>query len=224
MQAGEAMINRSEREASIYVEFIQNYIDDSLSLFHEKCAEDIEYAFSKVKLNALYERELNQMVSSQILQSYTAFIDKLTNDINNQLCKYFNLEDGFFTKPDRYDIYRYHIDFIVLKEFYNTEIISDAAEKLINKTLDFTCLDKIHTSAVKKFVDPLSVGGLFLSSLGLDSSTHRDRKRQQIYKVFKGISKNINIRTKKVLIKQYSELIYHIVEQNQKISLFQQAI
>jgi hypothetical protein len=225
MKAGEAMINRSEREASIYVEFIQNYINESLSLFHEKCSKDIEYALSKVKLNTLTKRELNQIVSSLIVQPYSAFIEKFTNDINNRLCDYFHPEqDEFSPQSGIFDIYGHHIDFIVLKEFYNTEIISDVAEKLINKTLDFTCLDKIHNSAVKKFVDPLSIGGLFLSSLGLDSSLHRDRQRQQIYKVFKGISKNINIRTKKILIRQYSEIIYNMAEQSQQISLFQQAI
>lgn len=218
-------IGISTIEASIYVEYIQNYISDTFSKFQEKCALEIQRTSSDINFNALSPKALKQMVNIKIVQPYTTLIEELTKDIDNSLYEYFEIIQGQFSiQPVDDHIYDYHINNKLIKEYENTEKISVLIEKLINKTLDFTCLDQMQTPLIKKFVDPISVGSLFMSSLGLDSSILRSGYKEGLCKTLKGISKNINIRAKNSLLKQYTALIYQIIDDNQVIYTNEQAV
>lgn len=217
-------IGISKIETSIFIEYIRNYISDSLSEFHDNCSRTIERTSSGINLSA-FKRDFNRIVSMQIVQPYTAFIEQLTSDINRKLCEYFGLEQGdLIIQPLDCHIYEYRIDCNLVEEYGKTEMLSRIMEKLINKTLDFTCLDQMKNPVIKTFIDPLSVGSLFMSSLGLDSSILRERHRQEFCKVLKGIGKNISIRIGNHFLKQYTNLIYQIMEENQEVSSYEQAI
>jgi hypothetical protein len=210
-------------EASIFVEYIQNYINDSLSGFHEKHAREIDS--SVISFNALSPKALKKLVDFQVVQPYTAFVGNLATDLNLKICEYFGLEPNqFFTLSFDNNIYRYNPNGRLISEYDKTEKLSGLMEKLINKTLDFTCLNQMETPIVKKFVDPLSVGSLFMCCLGLDSSIQREKSRNELCKTLKGIGKNISIRAKNFLSKQYATLIYQLIEENQEIFYDEQAI
>lgn len=205
-------------EASIYVEYIQNHIIDSFSKFHQKCVKEIEHTSSEIYYNAS-QKALQQMVNLQIVQPYTAFLDNLTNDINMQLSEYFGLNQGEVSiQPVEYSIYDYNLNYNLIEEYTKTKKLSELMEKLISKTINFTCLDHIQTPIIKNIISSLSVGSIFMSFFGLDSNAHKAALKQELCNVLKGIGKNINVRYKTLFLKQYSFLIYQIMEHIQKSS------
>lgn len=218
-------IGLSKIEVSIYVEYIQNYINDSLSGFHEKCAGEIKRNSSVKAFNALSRNALMNMTYSQVVQPYVVFIENLVIDINNKLCEHFDLEQSeISTLSFDGHIYDYHLNCELIREYGKTEKLSMSMEKLINKTLDFTCLNQMQAPVIEKIIDSLSFGSLFMSIFGLDSSIHRAENKLELCKVLKGIGKNINIRVGNLLKKQYAALIYQFMENDQEDFSYEQVI
>lgn len=201
-------------EANKYIEYIQNYISDSLSEFQENYVKEIENTVYRIKLNSLTDKALKQIVDIEIVSPYISFAEKLTKDLDEKICEYFDFEENeFTTQPMDCSIYSYKLNSKLFKEYERTENLSGVMEKLINKTIDFAFLDKVKTPYLRKFIDPLSVGSLFMSSLGLDGNNRRIKHKEELCKILKGISKNIILRTRKSLLIDYSKLIYQIMDE-----------
>ena len=216
-------IGISKAETSIFVEYIQNYINDSMSGFHEIHAKEIDCTVASFK--GLSQKVLKRIINLQIVQKYTTFIETLTVDLNNKICEYFDFEQlEKSSLPYNNNLYHYHLNHKLLSQYDRTDKLSELMEKLINKTIDFTFLHEMQTPILTKFIDSLSVGSLFMSSLGLDSSLLRNRHKEELSKMLLGIVKNINIRTNNFLSKQYALLIYQIAQENQDIFCNEQAI
>lgn len=212
-------------EALMFIEYIRNYIDEQLGDFCETNARGIEHVTSGIKLNALFKKQLCRIINLHIVQPYIAFMDELVQDINGKLYAFFGLrQTDLLLRPQTPGLFHYQLNGELIAEYGRTETISTAMEKLIDKTLDFACLDRIQNPAVKKFIDPLSVGSLLMGISGLDSSSLGNRHRQELCRALKGIGKNINRRAAKLLITRYTALMHQKMEEIQTPFSYEQAI
>ncbi len=212
-------------EASIFAEYIRNFIIESLSEFYKKCSGDIELACASLKPCQSSGRNTDHMAEALLVQPFEAFIDVLAADINAKIAGYFSLAPYEVNAPPvDCSLYDYCLNRKSAAERGRTIAMSDLMVKLIDKTLDFAITDRLQLPAHnKKIIDSLSIGGLFMSSLGLDGHTLRSMRIRELCRVLKGIGKNFCMRAGKYMINHYAALICRIAEEGQGISYFEQA-
>lgn len=212
-------------ETSIFTEYIRNFIIESLSEFYNKCSGDIALACSSLKPCQSSGRNADHMAEALLVQPFKAFIDGLAGEINAKIAGYFGLAPCEVNAPPvDCRLYDYRPNCKSAAERGRTIALSDLVAKLMDKTLDFALTDRLQLPAhYKKTIASLSIGGLFMSSLGLDGHTLRGMRIRELCRVLKGIGKNFCTRTGKYMINHYTALIGQIAEEGQETSYFDQA-
>jgi hypothetical protein len=210
---------------SIFVEFIRNYIIESITEYRDKIDSNIEFSISKFKLNLFHKREMESVINNQILNPYEKHLTELTTNINSKIMEYFEVCDSAILKhPVSENIFNYSANHKLVEEYNRTEKLTETTIKLINKTLDYTLLNCINMPLLKKFTDALSIGDIILSYFNYDLKIYKKRHKDILINTVAGINKNISIRIQNVLLQHYSPLIYDIAEEMENKTFYEKVI
>lgn len=198
----------TDMNINVFVEYIQNYIKDNIMIIYENIQKNI----TKHLKCWIYEKNLEAFMEQKIIKVYKHFTEKLSLDMNHKIKKYFNIKEiKLHNDVLKEIIYAYEINDDLMKEQNKTQKISEAMEKLVEKTIDLTLL-KCNNEYMKILYDKMDIKGRLVGSIKGNGKMYKARYIKELNGRINGINKNISVRIENELLRFYTRQIYHLEE------------